>query len=204
VNEALLVSNLALWLMVIALAAVVFALMRQIGVLHERVSPAGALMSGSGPRVGEAAPVLEVEEWSGRRIAIGGREPEGRATLLFFLSPSCPVCKTLLPVLGSVARDEDRGLRIVYASDGPRDEHSAFVEREGLAELGYVLSTDLGLAFAIGKLPTAVLIDADGVIRAQGLVNSREHLESLFEARARGVASLQEWLGAEDETRKVA
>jgi len=203
-NEALLVSNLALWIAVVALAAVVFALVRQIGVLHERIAPAGALMSGGGPRVGEAAPVLEVEDWRGRRVAIGGREPEGRATLLFFVSPTCPVCKSLLPVLGSVARDEDRELRVVYASDGPRDEHAAFVEGEGLADRGYVLSTDLGLAFAIGKLPTAVLIDAEGVIRAQGLVNSREHLESLFEARARGVASLQEWLGAEDEARRVA
>jgi methylamine dehydrogenase accessory protein MauD len=204
VNEALLVSHVALWIVVVVLAVVVFALMRQIGVLHERVSPAGALMSGRGPRVGEVAPVLDVEEWSGRRIAIGGREPEGRSTLLFFLSPSCPVCKALLPVLESVARDEDRDLRVLYASDGPREEHIAFVERERLADRGYILSTELGLAFAIGRLPTAVLLDAEGVIRAQGLVNSREHLESLFEARARGVSSLQEWLGAEDEPRRVA
>jgi hypothetical protein len=37
-----------------------------------------------------------------------------------------------------------------------------------------------------------VLIDAAGAIRAQGLVSSREHIESLFEARERGVGSLQE------------
>jgi hypothetical protein len=46
----------------------------------------------------------------------------------------------------------------------------------------------------VEKLPMAALIDSRGVLRAKGLVNSREHLESLFEAHARGVASLQEYL----------
>jgi methylamine dehydrogenase accessory protein MauD len=44
----------------------------------------------------------------------------------------------------------------------------------------------------VAKLPYAVLIDTAGVIRAKGLVNTREHLESLFEASERGVASIQE------------
>jgi hypothetical protein len=47
-----------------------------------------------------------------------------------------------------------------------------------------------------------VLLDGAGVVRASGLVNSREHLDSLFEARARGVGSLQEYLQA--QSREVA
>ena len=47
--SALEVSNAALWVVVAALSLVVFALMRQIGVLHERVFPAGALMNPRGP-----------------------------------------------------------------------------------------------------------------------------------------------------------
>ena len=38
------VSNGILWLAVIALAVMNYALLRQIGVLYERVAPAGALM----------------------------------------------------------------------------------------------------------------------------------------------------------------
>ena len=38
------------------------------------------------------------------------------------------------------------------------------------------------------------LIDEEGIVAAQGLVNTREHLESLFEAQRRGVASIQEYL----------
>jgi methylamine dehydrogenase accessory protein MauD len=46
----------------------------------------------------------------------------------------------------------------------------------------------------VSRLPYAVLIDADGVLRARGIINSREHLESLFEAQRLGVASLQDYL----------
>ena len=54
-----------------------------------------------------------------------------------------------------------------------------------------------GTLFEVSKLPYAVLIDASGSIRAKGLVNTREHVESLFEADRLGVASLQEYLEAE-------
>ena len=47
--EALVISNVILWVLVIVLALVVLALARQVGVLHERVAPAGALQPTSGP-----------------------------------------------------------------------------------------------------------------------------------------------------------
>jgi methylamine dehydrogenase accessory protein MauD len=191
VGDALIVSNALLWIVVVVLSGVVLALLRQVGVLHERVAPAGALVGRGGPRVGEPAPVLEVEDWSGRRLRVGG--VGDASTLVCFLSPGCPVCKTLLPVLRSVAAAE--AARLVFASDGARAEHEAFVRAHGLEREAYVLSAALGLAYQVGRLPYAVLLDAEGIVRARGLVNTREHLESLFEAKERGVASLQEYLG---------
>jgi len=192
-SDALAVSNAALWVIVVVLALVVLALARQVGLLHARLGPVGALALAGGPQPGEAAPVLELEDFAGRRMAIGGTDAAGRSTLLVFVAPSCPVCRTLLPALRSLAKRE-RSLRIVLASDGPRAEHEAFVREQALAELGYVLSQALGLAYRVPRLPWAVLVDANGVLRSQGLVNSREHLESLLEAEALGVASLQEHL----------
>src|SRR5690606_38035966 len=43
-TEALVVSNIVLWVAVLALLGTVFALARQIGVLYERIAPMGALM----------------------------------------------------------------------------------------------------------------------------------------------------------------
>lgn len=202
-TDALLVSQVVLWAAVVLLAGAVAALARQIGVLYERVAPAGALMAGRGPRVGEAAPVVRAEALAGGTQDVGGARGDGRGTLVFFLSPTCPVCKELLPAVRSVARRERGWLDVVLASDGPRAEHEPFVRREGLEGFPYLLSAPLGITYEVNRLPYAVLLDGAGVLRAKGLVNSREHLESLFEARERGVASLQDWLAREVETREV-
>jgi hypothetical protein len=42
--SALAISNIVLWVLVLVLAAVLLAVVRQLGVLHERITPAGALM----------------------------------------------------------------------------------------------------------------------------------------------------------------
>ena len=193
-SSALIVSNVLLWIAVVCLAAILVALLRQIGVLHERIAPTGALLGAETPRPGEAAPILEVDRWSGRPMRVGGASPDGRGTLLFFVSPTCPVCKTLLPHLDAIRSAESGGTHLLIASDGPRDEHEEFVRMHGLDGDQYVLSEALGRAYQVGRLPYAILIDADGIVRARGLVNSREHLESLFEAEKRGVASVQEFV----------
>lgn len=198
---ALVVSNVVLWILVVVLSGVVLALLRQVGVLHERISPAGALLGREAPRVGEPAPEMILEGWRGERVEIGGVRPDGRDTLLFFVSPTCPVCETLVPVVESVVAAEGRATRLIYASDGPRQEHEAFVRAHAFDRHAYVLSAELGLRFHVGKLPYAVLIDAAGIVRARGLTSTREHLESLFEARKRGVASVQEYAS---RNRKVA
>ena len=54
-TEALMISNVLLWIAVLAALVGLFALARQIGVLYERVAPMGALMMDTGPKVGEAS-----------------------------------------------------------------------------------------------------------------------------------------------------
>jgi len=94
----------------------------------------------------------------------------------------------------SIAREESSSLRVILASDGDEDLQRTMIADERLEAFPLVLSTELGMAYAVSKLPYAVLIKADGHVAAKGLVNNREHLESLFEARRRGVASLQQYL----------
>ena len=91
----------------------------------------------------------------------------------------------------------------MLASDGPRPEHEAFVQAERLDGFAYVLSPSLGMTWQVGKLPYAALLDAGGVVRAKGLVNTREHLESLFEAMEHGVASIQDYFASQAERREA-
>jgi methylamine dehydrogenase accessory protein MauD len=193
---ALAISNVLLWTALLALLLVVLALVRQLGVLHERIAPAGALMLNRGLTVGERAPMIDVEDLQGRPLRLGAPRADGRSTLLVFVSPTCPVCKSLLPVIRSGRKDEKDWLDVVLASDGDIEEQRRFASEQGLDGVPYVVSTPLGLGYQVNRLPFAALVDAAGVLRARGLVNSREHLESLFEAQRLGVASLQEYFAS--------
>jgi methylamine dehydrogenase accessory protein MauD len=117
-----------------------------------------------------------------------------------FLSPTCPVCKTLLPALKSSGAAERDWLDIILASDGETANQREFVVAHRLAAFPYIVSAPLGMAYQVSRLPFAVLIDAQGVLRARGIVNSREHLESLFEAKRLGLASIQEYFEAAAQT----
>ncbi len=194
--NTLIISNIILWILVLVLVAVVFALVRQIGVLYERVAPAGALMAGKGLKTGELAPVFDLQTIQGKAFRLGGERSDGKSTLLFFLSPTCPVCKTLLPVLQAMRSSEADWLEIVLASDGDEQEHREWLNKQKLESWPYILSPQLGMTMQVAKLPFGALIDEKGILCARGLVNSREHIESLFEAKAQGVASIQEFMQA--------
>lgn len=192
-SAVLLGSVIVLWIVVAALVVLVIALARQIGVLHTRLAPAGALMTSAGPKVGELAPQLELDSLTGGTLTVGGAT--GMAQLILFVSPTCPICKTLVPVAKSLARDEKRRLSLAFASDGGEPaQHEQYVSAMDIDAYPYVISLELGMKFEVGKLPYAVLIGADGVLRSKGLVNSREHLESLVESMDSGFESIQDYL----------
>ena len=190
--NSLLISNVLLWVLMLAVIVALWALARQIGVLYERIAPMGALVTDSGPKLGEAAARFELPALSGARIVIGGER--SKSQLLFFLSPSCPVCKKLLPILKSASHAEREWLDVVLASDGEATQHLAFYRDAKLNEFPYVLSADLGMTYRVSRLPYAVLADERGIIRAKGMINTREHLESLFNAKELGVGSVQDYL----------
>ena len=191
-NEAMWASQGVLWLVVVALVLAVLALARQVGVLYERLAPMGALVTDSGPQIGDASPQFALMDLMNQPLAIGGKA--AKSTLVFFLSPTCPVCKKLIPILRNIQSAERKWLNVVLASDGNLPEHMAFYQKAGLQDFQYVLSAELGMGYRISRLPYGVLIDEQGLIRSKGLVNSREQVESLFVAKELGVASIQQFM----------
>ena len=188
----LVVSNIVLWVGFLLMVVVNLALARQIGVLYVRVAPAGALMMNQKLEVGSPAPEMAIPDLGGDIVDVG--KVENRSQLVFFLSPDCPVCNELTPVLKSASRAEADWLDVILASDGPEQDHAGYAQRKGLEALPYVVSELLGKTYGVSKLPYAVLIDEAGQIASMGIINSREHLESLFEAKERKVASIQDYM----------
>lgn len=190
--DGLVAAVILLFVLVIVLAIALFALTRQVGVLFERVAPMGALITDAGPKIGELSKRFELRNLTGDPVSIAGAG--GRSQLVFFLSPTCPVCKKLLPILRSTKNDESKWLDVILASDGDEPAHQRFIAEKQLSDFPYVLSTDLGMTFKVSRLPYAVLLDGQGIVRAKGLINNREQLDSLFNAKDLGVDSIQSYL----------
>jgi len=193
-------SQIALWVALLLLGVVCIALARQIGVLHQRIAPAGALALRQPLKLGEMTPEMTLTGLDGAPVKIGGARG-GRSQLVLFLSPDCGVCEALLPALRSALGAERGWLDLVLASDGEPSKHAEFVRDKGLTKFPYVLSEHLGRSYGVAKLPYAVLIDEAGRLSATGLVNTREHLESLFVAKESGISNIQQYLGQRDQRR---
>ncbi|MEZ5683137.1 MAG: hypothetical protein R3E03_02670 [Novosphingobium sp.] len=96
-------------------------------------------------------------------------------------------------MLRTSARDEADWLEVVLAGDGDERAYRAMLDAQQIAGIPLVLSEALGRSFGVSNRSCG----ADrrgGRLASLGLVNSREHLESLFEAKERGVASIQDFL----------
>ena len=113
-------SQIALWAGILILGVVCIALARQIGVLHQRIAPAGALSLRQPLKLGDATPEMSLNALDGSAVKIGGVRG-GRSQLVLFLSPDCAICEALLPAVRSAQGAERAWLDIVLASDGEPD-----------------------------------------------------------------------------------
>jgi methylamine dehydrogenase accessory protein MauD len=190
--SVLIVSQILSWIVILGLGLALLALARQVGVLHMRLAPAGALVTEKGPVVGEAAPVLDAVTLEGKSIVIGKPLTLGRKLLILFVSPHCPLCKDLIPIAKNFAKSER--FDIVFVGDDEPSEQRAMVTHLDMGGLPFVNSSIVGRTYHVDRLPYAALIGEVGTLLSKGLVNSREHLESLVTAHEMGVVSVQDYL----------
>lgn len=185
-----LVSYVSLWLVVGFLLLAVYALARQVGLLHRRLPPTGARMLDAGPEIGERAPALDVADLDGQPLALGGTR--GRRTLLTFVSPTCEVCQEIAPALQALWRLERRTLDVIVVSTtGDEATNRRFKAQHKLDDIPFAVAPELRPRYRISALPYALVIDAQDVVQAKGLVNRREHLDSLLRAMEVGYPSIE-------------
>ena len=149
-TDLLLASMVLLWVVVLVFGVLLFALARQVGVILERVSPVGALMTNASLRVGNLAPRLQLKTLDGADLEVGGAgtNPETpRSQLLLFVGPKCPVCKALLSAARSIAKRESAWMELVLASDGGTEEaHRKYIAKHKLDAIPCTGSRHMRLA----------------------------------------------------------
>ena len=182
------------WVGLIALAVILYATVRQVGILHQRVGPAGALQISNAVKVGEKSPEFQLESLGGGEITLGVASVDGRSSLLMFVALDCPVCAKLMPAIKAIAKNESQWLDVVFASEGDMIRQLEYYRDNGLDDFPFVLSPELGMTYEVGKLPYGVILDENGYVASQGLCNTREHIESLLEAKHSGIPTIQDYL----------
>lgn len=100
--------------------------------------------------------------------------------MITFVSPGCAMCDEVIPALKAIASQEKR-IKVLLASFAGNDaSNRAYAAQHRLSHLPYLFSFELAHRFSVTSAPYALLIDERGVLRTKGLVNSREHLDSLL------------------------
>ena len=108
------------------------------------------------------------------------------------------MCKSLVPTAKSLAKSEQDRIRLFFGSDGEDlEQHRQYVKDLKIVDYPYFVSESLGMTYQVSKLPFAVLISSDGTLKSKGLVNTREHLESLIESMDSGIATVQEYVSSQ-------
>ena len=150
----------AQWILVVTLAVVVVALARQVGTLHLRLGPRGALeVDTEGPALGEAPPAMPAIDAGGTRVLVGG---PGSARLVVFSSPTCPICREVVPGVSAAAAAAGMVGMVLH---DPALEH----------------------AYDVPGTPFVLVMDPDGVVRSKGTVNNLEQVEGLIDLALRRI-----------------
>jgi methylamine dehydrogenase accessory protein MauD len=177
---AWLISYIALWIVTAALALVVLAHSRLLGLLHQRIGPSTAKPLADGPEIGSrfehlAAPTPAGPEWS-------WTPPSTRPLLVIFISPQCTTCDALMPHVQDFTRVYPEVSLVLASTLVDAGMNRAYIAYRRLERVPYVIGTKLSEEFHVEGTPYAVLLDAEGQVTAKGLVNHFEHLRSLRDA----------------------
>ncbi|NHN88931.1 thioredoxin domain-containing protein [Acetobacter conturbans] len=187
--NVLICGNVLLTVVLVAALFVTWKLTRQVRQLFREVAPAGALTAAKGPQPGDPCPVQPFHLLDGSDISLTRSE---QTRLLLFVSATCPVSRKIIPIAQDFCRREH--VDLLFAGDDAPVVQQRFVQDAGMSAARFINDATLGRALEVDKLPAAFLLSHDGVILSRGLVNSREHLESLLNAWESGFTTVQDYI----------
>jgi methylamine dehydrogenase accessory protein MauD len=190
-----LISYAVLWVVVVVQAVLTIALARMVGRLTRKAPIAGARVIDPGPEIGEV-----IESWTGVDLtgkAMSLTFPRERGVFLLYVSPHCTVCTALLPSAKRFFKEiaaEAEGIWVLVL--GQPDTQVRYAQQNGLMQHAVVAESQLPPSWRLGGAPFGVWIDAVGTVKAKGMADRREHLESLRNAAEVGHPSVQSYLSA--------
>jgi hypothetical protein len=167
-------------ILAIAEGLAIVALARAIGILQLRLGPEpGALNVGEGLRLYERAPAVT-------GFDLGLQKPrmlsfEGHKFAIIFVEAICRACRQIVRDAGRIEASGLWNIRLVVIAKGSHEQNRILKDMAPRLMFLSDPSGDMQRAYGVESTPFAFLID-DGQIQAKGIVNHRDHLESLLDS----------------------
>jgi len=127
----------------------------------------------AGPKVGEPAPPIKLEDLQGKTIEL--KDFEGEKTLVLFWNPGCGFCQQMLPDLKALETNPPEGApKLLVVSAGAEEANKEMGLRSPV-----VLDQqfEAGRAFGVGGTPSGRLVDEEGKIASEVAVGAPAVLE---------------------------
>lgn len=178
-NPAWVVSYVLLWVLVLAMAAMILLLYRQLGEIYLGTRE-GRSREGLG--IGKHAPSFTLSDLEGQRVVV----PRPTPTLLVFGTPHCGPCRQLIPDLIAFTRETTPHLHVYFvAGEDPAENRTL---ANGVT-LPFPILTQPKFSIAeqyeVKRSPFAFYIDENSIIRDKAVVNNLEQLQRLVVNKSR-------------------
>jgi thiol-disulfide isomerase/thioredoxin len=127
----------------------------------------------AGPKVGESAPEIKLEDLEGNTVELEGFR--GEEVLVLFWNPGCGFCQQMLPDLKQWEKDSPEGTpKLLVVSAGAVEANKEMgLHAPVLLDQQFAA----GRAFGAGGTPSAVLVDKEGKLASEVAVGAPAVLE---------------------------
>ena len=180
-----LVSYIVLWILVLALGALVLLLYRQLGIMYLGSAEG---VSRDGLPKGTPAPDFTLTDQYGHQQRVAAYR--GRPLLLIFGSAGCSPCRILMPQLDEwLPAHPEMG--IIWLNMNSPEETLKYVSDVGATVPVVPTTPDDKIAerYRVRVTPFSFMIDENGVIRTKGLVNTKAGLDLYYKELRTGTTA---------------
>jgi methylamine dehydrogenase accessory protein MauD len=195
-------SYIVLWVVVIAQGILTLALARMVGRLSRNTPLTGARVINPGPEINSLMTDLETTDLRGNSISF--RFPRDRGLFLLYVSPHCSTCVSLVPSARRFFKEISSQTDAIWVMvSGSQEAQLEYAVRNDLTKYPITAEEQLPPGWRVRGAPFGLWIDASGRVSSKGMVNYREHLESLRNAAKMGHASVESYVSAAAEQKEL-
>ena len=143
------------------------------GAAHSAPPATGAVSMPPGLPVGTMLPAFSLKDLHGRRVGNTELAALKRPVLLLFSDPNCGPCTGMRPDLERWAAQHAAQFALVVATRGAKDVNRTHYAQTAAAHVLFDADTKLAKQLSTLPTPSAIVVDAGGVIRSDVAIGQR-------------------------------